>query len=106
MKKVLVLLALCVMLVQCAPAMANQIDHTGEVRECARESYKYTLLVKYKDANISPEDVIHIIAPQLGLPRGWENSIDRIVYDIYENDLTEIQVYERLYVRCIYGYSI
>tara|TARA_R100000455_G_scaffold14308_1_gene6676 strand:+ start:1744 stop:1995 length:252 start_codon:yes stop_codon:yes gene_type:complete len=82
------------------------ISHTGNVKECAASTYKYTLLVKYKDANIIPQDVINIIAPQLELPKGWENSIERVVYEIYENDLTEMQVYERLYLRCIHGYSI
>ena len=105
--KNLLLSLVVVLFVSCtAPVTANQIAHTGNVKECAKESYGYTLIVKYKDANISPEDVIHIIAPQLNLPKGWENSIERVVYEIYENDLTEMQVYERIYLRCIHGYSV
>lgn len=105
MKKFALLVALffsgCV-----SPAYSKMLSHTGNVEQCATQAYRYSQLVKYKDAGILPVDVIEIIAPRLQLPDGWENSIERVVGEIYESDLTREEVFDRIYIRCIHGYSV
>lgn len=104
MKKYTALL-LAMFLVACEPSFAKQVAHTGYVKLCAENAYKYALLVRYKDANINPVEVIEVVAPRLNLPIGWEKDIVEIVEKIYNENLTEVQVFDRIYTPCIFGYS-
>lgn len=87
------------------PASAKVLAHTGNVHECGDKAFRYAGLVRYKDANIKKEDVITIIAPRLSLPLDWEKHIYAIVDEMYSEDLTSRQLFERIYTRCIYGYG-
>jgi len=98
-------LGLTILLVACEPAYAKMLSHTGNVKECADRGFKYSLLVKYKDANINKRDVVEIIAPRLQLPEGWEENIESVVSEIYSEDLQEREVFDRVYIRCIHGYG-
>lgn len=98
-------LGLTILLVACEPVYAKMLTHTGNVRECADKGFKYSLLVKYKDANINKRDVVEIIAPRLQLPEGWEENIESVVSEIYSEDLQEKEVFDRVYMRCIAGYG-
>lgn len=104
MKKYTALL-LSLFLVACEPSFASQKADLGNVKYCADKAYRYALLVKYRDASITANDVITIIAPRLDLPKGWEEKIDYVVEEIYKEALTEVQVFDRIYVPCIYGYK-
>lgn len=98
-------LGMTILLVACEPAYVKMLSHTGNVKECADRGFRYSLLVKYKDANIQKQDVIEVIAPRLGLPEGWEAHIESVVSEIYKEDLQEKEVFDRVYMRCIAGYG-
>lgn len=104
MKKYTALL-LTLFLVACEPAYAKQSQNLGYVKLCADQAYKYALLVRYKDANINPQDVIEVVAPRLDLPSGWENNIVNLVETIYNDNLTEVEVFDKIYTPCIFGYN-
>ena len=87
------------------PVYAETMSYTGMVKECADRGFKYSLLVKYKNANIQKQDVIEIIAPRLELPEGWEKTIESVVSEIYDEDLQAQEVFRRIYVRCTLKYA-
>lgn len=89
-----------------APVTASMISKTGSPEACSSEAWPYTQLVKYKDARVSERDVIEVVAPNLELPKGWEQKVERLVKEIYQNDLTEEELFHRMYIDCIHGYTM
>lgn len=99
MKKYLALL-LSLVVVSCAPApaVAQGIER---VEHCAQGAYRWSLIVKYKDAGVFPHDVVDVVAPRLNLPVDWESIVEDVVTEIYKYDLTREEVFSKLYLQCI-----
>lgn len=80
----------------------GNVGYETAVKICRDTAHKYSLIVRYKDEGIDSKLFLRSVAPKLGLPR---KDLEALVDRIYSNDLTASEVYDKIYINCLYSFS-